>query len=216
MRRKTGGTAVSLLGLAQGFVALGYTFVPAEPNWAIARWLFIGAALCLVASALIFFWPQKAEQVTQTATQSGTHNIQIQGQTVNLHGTISTGGREVQTGRLPDGRILVDVTPQYLTGFFKEHTDIQAKKLLEAFVGKWIRVSGPVGDVYRNDENHATVYFYPPTYGRTQVLMYFNDKTIIENQLSVLRKGDRITVIGQIDWASSGALELDNCELEKP
>jgi hypothetical protein len=93
---------------------------------------------------------------------------------------------------------------------------MQAKKLLEAFIGKWMCVEGPVGDVYANGESNATVYFYPPTYGRTQILMYFYDKATIDDRLSVLKKGDRVTVIGQIDWASPRSLELDNCELERP
>jgi hypothetical protein len=46
--------------------------------------------------------------------------------------------------------------------------------------------------------------------------MYFNDKRVIDERLRVLRKGDATTVIGQIDWAWPHALELDNCELEKP
>lgn len=207
---------MGVLGLAQGFVGIGVTFLPAEPNLTLAKWMFIGAAACVAALLLIILWPQRTEGATQAATQRGSRNVQIQGQTVNIQGTISTGEEEVPTGRLPDGRVLVDVTPQYLTDFFREHTDIQAKKLLEAFIGKWMRVSGPVGDVYAHDESNATVYFNPPTYRRTKILMYFNDKRNIDERLRVRRKGDAITVIGQIDWAWPHALELDNCELEKP
>jgi len=214
--RKKAGSAVGILGLAQGFVALAVAFLPAEPNPTLVKWLLISAAVFVVVALAIFFWPPGREQVTQTAAQSGTGNVQIQGQTVNYQGTISTGEGEVPTGRLPDGRVLVDATPQYLTGFFQEHTDMQAKKLLEAFIGKWMRVEGPVGDVYASDESNATVHFNPPTYGRTKILMHFNDRAAIGDRLSVLKKGDRITVIGQIDWAWPRALELDNCELEKP
>jgi hypothetical protein len=214
--RRKAGTVVGILGIAQGFVGIGLTFLPAEPNLTLAKSLFVGAVLCVIVCVAIFFWPQRAAETTQTATQSGSHNIQIQGQAVNLQGTISTDEGEIPAGKLPDGRVLVDVNPQYLTDFFREHTDIQAKKLLEAFIGKWMRVSGPVGDVYANDENNATVYFNPPTYGRTRVLMYFNDKATIDDRLRVLKKGDRVTVIGQIDWAWPQQLELDNCELEKP
>ena len=207
---------MGMFGLAQGFVGIAVAFLPAEPNLTLVKWLLAGAAVFIVAGLVIFFWPQRIEQPTASATQSGSRNVQIQGQTVNVQGRISPGEGEVSTGQLPDGRVLVDVTPQYLTDFFREHTDIQARKLLEAFIGKWMRVSGPVGDVYPNDESNATVYFYPPTYGRTQVLMYFNDKAIIDDRLRVLKKGDRKTVIGQIDWAWPQQLELDNCELEKP
>jgi hypothetical protein len=184
------------MGLGLGLAGLAVGFLPADPNVTLAKWLLIGAAVLIVVGLVILFWPQRMEQPTATATQSGSRNVQIQGQTVNFQGTISTGEGEVSTGQLSDGRVLVDVTPQYLTDFFREHTDIQAKKLLEAFIGKWMRVSGPVGDVYANDESNATVYFNPPTYGRTRVLMYFNDKATIDDRLRVLKKGDRVTVVG--------------------
>jgi hypothetical protein len=90
---------VGVLGLAQGFVALGVAFLPAEPNLTLARWLFIGAAICILAGLLIFFWPQKTEQATQTARQSGNHSVQIQGQTVNFQGTIWTGEEQVPVAR---------------------------------------------------------------------------------------------------------------------
>ena len=68
-----------------------------------------------------------------------------------------------------DGRIVVDVTPEYLTGLFKQHLNVQAKKLIEAYIGKWMKVSGPLGDVYFNQVTfgqrrpfeRATVYMYP-------------------------------------------------------
>jgi hypothetical protein len=215
--RKKAGTAMGGLSLAQGFVGIGVTFLPAEPNLTLAKWMFIGAGVCAIITLLIVFWPERTQEATQSATQSGSHNVQIQGHTVSFQGTISTGEGEVSTGRLPDGRTFVDVTPEYLTGLFKEHTSIQAAKLVEAFIGKWIRLEGSLRDVTAISEDKALVYFTSETfeYG-TNVVMYFNDKATIENRLRVLKKGDQIAVIGQIQYIISMEVGLENCELEKP
>jgi hypothetical protein len=208
---------VGILGLAQGFVGIGLTFLPAEPNLILAKWMFVGAVVCVIAGLLIFFWPQRAEEATQTATQSGSRNVQIQGKTVYFQGSISTGEEEVPAARLPDGRTLVDVTPEYLAGLFDEqHTIIQNERLLDAFVGKWMRVSGVVEDVFATSESRAHVTFPYEGPGNPSVVMDFEGKTVIDNELRVLKKGDRITVIGQIESASSSLLGLEKCELEKP
>jgi hypothetical protein len=215
MRRKA-GTALGMFGLAQGFVGIAVAFLPAEPNLTLVKVLSVGAVVCIIAGLLIFFWPERAAETTQTATQSGSRNVQIQGQTVNFHGSISTGDEEVPAARLPDGRTLVDVTPAYLASLYGEHTEIQADKLLEAFVGKWMRVSGSVEEVFATDENGACVAFPHEGPDEPSVMMYFRGKAVIDDQLRVLKIGDRITVIGQIESASAGVIVLKNCELERP
>jgi hypothetical protein len=152
---------------------------------------------------------------TQSARQSGSRNVQIQGEMVNFQGTISTGEEEVSTARLSDGRIVVDTTPEYLAGFFDEHTSIQAEKLVEAFIGKWIRLSGPLENVAARSKDEVTVFFTSETFGDIMPVMVFNDRLTIEN-LRVLKRGNQITVVGQIQRVSSMDLKLENCELEKP
>lgn len=209
---------MGILGLAQGFVALAVSFLPAEPNASLAWWLFVGAVVCVVAGVLLFAWPRNTEEPTATATQSGTGNVQIQGQTVNFQGTISTGEEEIPSARLSDGRILVDVTPEYLTGLFRGHTTIQAERLFDAFVGKWMRVSGRVLDVTSEHGGSAArahlVYAEEPD--SLSVFLSFNDMSIIDDQVRVLKKGDWVTGIGQINSANPSYLSLENCELETP
>jgi hypothetical protein len=52
------------------------------------------------------------------------------------------------------GRLVVDVSPDYLRGLFKDHTSIQAQKLVAAYLGKWMRTSGRLGDVLRQQLEH--------------------------------------------------------------
>ena len=195
---------MGVLGLAQGFAGLAFNFLPAEPNAILANGLFVGFVVCVVVGLLLFFWPQRAEQPTTTATQSGNHNVQIQGEIVNFQGTISTGEEEVPSARLSDGRTLVDVTPGYLMDLYGGHTSIQAAKLVEAFIGKWLRVSGPLNDVTPN----GMVFFESGAFGSTTALvMQFNDRIAIENDLRILRKGSSpgVSVISSKANPSSSA-----------
>lgn len=109
-------------------------------------------------------------------------------------------------GPLVAGRMIVTVQPQYLADFFKQHLDVQAKKLVEAYIGKWIRVSGPLGNVYSNQ-----VTFKSATYGDTTVFMYPAEGFI--EQCSVLVRGQHIEVMGRIKDVNRIELHLEECEL---
>src|SRR5579863_6187510 len=40
-----------------------------------------------------------------------------------------------------------DITPQFLTDIARNHTYIQASKMLEIYIGKWMKVSGVISNV---------------------------------------------------------------------
>jgi hypothetical protein len=111
-------------------------------------------------------------------------------------------------------RKIVDVTPEYLIGFFNAgHTSVQAKKLAEAFIGKWMKVSGLLGDVLGNYPSQRMVVFSDrSSYKRNSVNMFFYDKERF-GELSTLKLGDTITVIGQLSDVNSFEISLHNCEL---
>jgi hypothetical protein len=105
------------------------------------------------------------------------------------------------------------ITPEYLVGFFKEHTSIQAMKLIEPFIGKWMRVSGDLREVILRTSDTAQVTFSGRGLGDlAEVYMYFRTKESIE-RLAILRRGDRLTITGQISEMSDIHLTLDECEL---
>jgi predicted thioredoxin/glutaredoxin len=135
-----------------------------------------------------------------------------------LHGAIeppliaSALVRDAQSeGETPD-RVIVNVAPEYLTGFFKEHTEAQANKLVSAYIGKWIKISGFVGDVGLS-ESFATVYMELPQC--IAVYLQFNGKKLM-NRVEVIRRGEEIHAIGQIDRVSAATFRLKNCELLDP
>ena len=111
-------------------------------------------------------------------------------------------------------RKMVNVTPEDLTGFFKgDHTSTQAGKMVEAYIGKWMKISGPVGDVSGSTALVRQVTFAGRSiFSYNHVLMYFYKQELFD-QLSTLKPGDNITVIGQIAQVSSQDVRLENCEI---
>ena len=113
----------------------------------------------------------------------------------------------------PDPRVLVNVTPEHLTGFFKENTSIQAGRLAEAFIGKWMKISGPLSDVAGAGDSHRQVTFSNRSlFGRNEVYMYFLDAKQFDC-LSTLKRGDTITVVGKIAEVNAIGITLRECEI---
>ena len=118
----------------------------------------------------------------------------------------------------PEDRVFIDVTPAYLVSLFEGHTHIQAAKLAEAYVGKWMKVSGRLGDVMRSEVAQT---FSQVTFKRSSVFdaggehfgvfMYFDGTW--DDRVAVLRRGDSITVIGQLERVNRDGVHLGNCEL---
>jgi hypothetical protein len=104
--------------------------------------------------------------------------------------------REFLTRILADA--LVGVTPEYLVRFFEEYTDIQAKTRVADFIGKWVKVSGPLGNVSAlppSPTMSAQVTFADSSPAR----MFFRKKKWVD-RLSILSHGDNITVLGRITY----------------
>lgn len=124
----------------------------------------------------------------------------------------------------PPARQIVDVTARYLVGLFEGQTDIQAHKLTEAFNGKWMKLSGRLGNVGKwvggSEDGFCQVTFERAPLSDAQssadfhqVFMFFRDREYVENRLAVLKIGDQLTVVGQIERVDAVSVALDNCEL---
>jgi hypothetical protein len=108
------------------------------------------------------------------------------------------------------------ITPEYLLGFFSEHTAIQASKLIEPFIGKWLRISGNLSQILSSSPDRAQLTFSGRGVGDdlASVFMYFRDEGEVE-RLAILRRGDRLTVVGRITEINTVQIDLDDCELER-
>lgn len=71
-----------------------------------------------------------------------------------------------RTVKLPksDKRVFTDISPEDLIGLYKNKSYIQATKTVKPYIGKWLRVSGIVSNVYedfvifRDREKYMTVH----------------------------------------------------------
>jgi hypothetical protein len=185
------------------------------------RWGMFGVGMLVVLAAQ--FWPTRARRASAITPLIAPPSPALDARPVQPgslqegagnSGSVaqpSTEGGQahgLSTPILRD-RIIVNVSPQFLIGFFEQHTTVQAKKLVEAYIGKWMRVSGPLGDVWPNQ-----VTFEHRLFGSAVVFMYFSPEWT--DRLSVLRRGDHLAVLGQIRNVNSMEVHLENCELAAP
>lgn len=113
-------------------------------------------------------------------------------------------------------RLIVDVTAEYLADFFINSMAIHGKRLVEPYIGKWMKVSGPLGNIMNS------IYSLQVTFSdrgllanNVQIFMFF-DKEQWLDRVSVLKRGDHLTVLGQIKDVSSIDIHLEHCELISP
>lgn len=110
----------------------------------------------------------------------------------------------------PSERTFVDASPEYLLGFFNEHTSAQAGRLITPYIGKWMRVSGVVLDV--DSESDRTIIRLRGESIRTMVTALFTEQKWIE-RVETLRQNQPITVIGRISRVGRISLWLERCEV---
>lgn len=106
----------------------------------------------------------------------------------------------------------VGFTVERIMSFYEGNTNLQAKRLIKPLIGKWLRYTGIVGGVSELGGGNAAVWFQEK-YGPfdTRVMCRFEPKHV--DALHILKRGDRITVIGELDDADYLALNFKNCEV---
>jgi hypothetical protein len=111
-----------------------------------------------------------------------------------------------------EGRIFVgqDITARFLTGLLEGHTSIQASKVIEPYIDKWMQLSGEVANVGEFRHGSSTVTFINEPLD-PNVFMRFNETWI--PRLSILRRTNYINVIGKINSIDKFSVILDECEL---
>jgi len=107
------------------------------------------------------------------------------------------------------------VTPEYLAKFFQDHTAIQAANLIEAFIGKWMKLSGRLNDVRLHRDSFASVSLRRSAVEEDvracNVTMFFYQPWF--DRLAILKRGEELTVIGRIDKVDALSLILEECEI---
>jgi hypothetical protein len=113
-----------------------------------------------------------------------------------------------------------ELTPERLFSFYQDNTDIQAAERVKPHFGQWIKVTGTLGNVRPwtglssqvTFERSSTPVLERTWLDYTTIYMYFRDAQTID-RFKILKRGDKITVIGQLREVDAVDLHLDNCEL---
>jgi hypothetical protein len=108
----------------------------------------------------------------------------------------------------------IDVTPEVLVGLFDGNTALRAQTLVAEKIGKWIIVSGPLGEifpgtVYGSSRSPTLLTLSSPT--KFYLYMWFSGEWV--DRLALLSKNQHISVLGQIKNVERQKVELENCEL---
>jgi hypothetical protein len=109
-------------------------------------------------------------------------------------------------------RIVADVIPRQLSDLFANHVSVQAMKLLEPFLGKWLKVSGQLSDLNKIGTTwHVGAWIREPDGESLQLSLSFENGW--GPRLSILSRGANIKVLGQIQEVRQRFVGLTRCEL---
>jgi TIR domain len=109
------------------------------------------------------------------------------------------------------------VTPEYLVGLYQGNTALRAETLISEHLGRWLQVSGPLGEVHPgfNAERSPTLVAFE-FQTKPVVYMWFSGEWV--DRLALLPKTQNISVVGQLEKVTgyNATVELKNCELMEP
>jgi hypothetical protein len=111
-------------------------------------------------------------------------------------------------------REIINVTPEEIREFARNKSLLQAQQL---YTGKWIRVFDRVGEVsrYSDPSSLRRMLLRFEGKGSDQInyalWVFFSDEW--SEKLSLLSRGDAITVLCQITEINSNEIQLTHCEL---
>jgi hypothetical protein len=123
----------------------------------------------------------------------------------------------------PEERIFAppELTPERLLSFYQDNTAIQAAERTKHYIGQWMTITGTLRNVSAPPgRSFAQVTFeknYTPPltwFDYTDTYCLFREPHI--DRLKILKRGDKISVIGRISTIDPVSLNLDNCEFKYP
>lgn len=106
-----------------------------------------------------------------------------------------------------------------MLSFFEEHTGIQAAQMAKPFIGKWIKLSGRLGEVLASTPQYGAQLTFQRDDVKGErdcphnIVVYMRFDPPWHDRLAILRRDDQLTVIGQISTIAPLVLNLVHCEL---
>lgn len=189
----TGAGVLGLIGAAQ---VSGTKRSFASDAWGRASiWLLIVGLLLVLASITLYVWRHSASDAVNPLSDNPP---------------ITYPGRE-----------FTDATPSEIMRNFHNNTEIQARKLTEPLIGKWLRVSGRLDDVGHpiagTSSSLVTLKgwnYIDSGSNCVGIHFWFSDTEVVNGRLSVLPRDTAMTIIGQIEEIIPHYINLIDCEIE--
>jgi hypothetical protein len=108
-------------------------------------------------------------------------------------------------------RTFIDIDTDYLIGLYKNRPSIQGDALSEAYIGKWVRVSGIIREIATFAPTKQ-ISVHLQMQGSIHLdALFFNESW--RERISVGPLGGTIRAIGRIAAVSSSSVRLEDCEL---
>ena len=105
--------------------------------------------------------------------------------------------------------ISASLSPSDLRSLCKDKTSADAHRAMQPYIGKWMRVSGQINNILP-PASYGQMILFREGY-LVDVAMIFDNTW--KERISILRKGQAITVIGKIEEINVMDLRMGNCEL---
>jgi hypothetical protein len=193
------GAAITLISIVLDGL---HIIALALPWWAYQ----MGGLILFFSAVVVFIYRMYGEMQRLRAgnTLNGLGQISLS--------SISAPAQTMPKPSEPSKRIFVgpSITADYLLNLLEGHTQIQGKKLVEPYIGKWMKASGRLRDVHPNGAILVT-FIHEGQVALSDIRMFFEERWL--DRLSILRRGDELTVIGQITKVDGMGVRLENCEL---
>lgn len=111
-------------------------------------------------------------------------------------------------------RIFIDRTPEQLCAELQGVTGVKGQARIALYLGKWLRVTGPLGNVHKISDTERMVTFADRDIFHYNVVWAgVRDRESVE-RLDVKDAGDPITIVGRIDRVDIQNVHLESSELE--
>lgn len=108
-----------------------------------------------------------------------------------------------------------EITPAFLVGLYEGHMSVQAEKLVEVYLNKWMRVSGTVIDVKKGWPTRDCMKVHMRWHGDNShtVAVFLDFGKEWTDRVLILKSEQRVTVLGKVHTISN-YIALKDCELE--
>ena len=186
---------------------------------AIALWSLGGLFILIALILFAWTWLTGLRKQPSTADNGGIHqdasgagrDILQAGRDITINAPPPVVPAGPSSERTASGNVvpvskLSDLSPRSLVNMLKGKTTLQAEKLMEPAIGKWIRVDATIANI-----SPLASGVFVTAEGTLLHTLEFRDQQSID-LLALKSRGDRIKVVGRIERVDGGVW-LEDCEL---